>query len=69
MIFRYKMYHFSVHFDGSLKKEKTMTEMTVNQFRANLKSAVESALSTHEPLRVKRRAGQDFVVISADLFE
>lgn len=46
-----------------------MTEMTVNQFRANLKSAVESALSTHEPLRVKRRAGQDFVVISADLFE
>ncbi|PIS30068.1 MAG: prevent-host-death protein [Candidatus Marinimicrobia bacterium CG08_land_8_20_14_0_20_45_22] len=46
-----------------------MAEMTVNQFRANLKNAVDSALTIHEPLVVRRRAGKDFVVIGAEDWE
>ncbi len=43
-----------------------MLEVTVNKFRANLKESVEQAISNHEPLRVSRRNGGDFIVVSAD---
>ncbi len=46
-----------------------MIEVSVNKFRANIKSFVEKALSDHSPIRVKRRAGDDFVVISAEDWE
>lgn len=46
-----------------------MVEVSVNQFRANIKSYVDQALSDHSPIRVKRRAGYDFVVISAEDWE
>lgn len=42
-----------------------MDTVSVNQFRDNLKSLVEQVISRHEPLKVTRRAGEDFVVISA----
>lgn len=42
-----------------------MDTVSVNKFRDNLKSLVEQSLSKHEPLRVTRRAGEDFIVISA----
>lgn len=46
-----------------------MDTITVNKFRDNLKSVVEQVLSRHEPLKVTRRAGEAFVVMSADDWE
>ena len=46
-----------------------MVEVSVNKFRANIKSFVDQALSDHSPLRVRRRAGNDFVVMSAEDWE
>ena len=46
-----------------------METISVNQFRHNLKTFVERAVSTHEPIKVTRRAGEDFVVISAEDWE
>lgn len=43
-----------------------MNSVSVNQFRDNLKKHVEQAISDHEPLKVTRRAGDDFIVISVD---
>ncbi len=43
-----------------------MKELSVNKFRANIKSVVDEAISEHEPVKVKRRAGRDFVVVSAE---
>ena len=46
-----------------------METISVNQFRDNLKSFVEQAVSTHEPIKVTRRAGEAFVVVSAEDWE
>ena len=46
-----------------------MRELSVNIFRANIKSLVDQAVSKHEPIRVRRRAGRDFVVMSAEDWE
>ena len=46
-----------------------MRQMTVNQFRSGLKSAVDSVIGDHAPLRVTRRQGEDFVVVSAEDWE
>lgn len=46
-----------------------MRQMSVNQFRGQLKSAVDDAVSNHEPLRVTRRGGADFVVLGASDWE
>jgi antitoxin YefM len=46
-----------------------METVSVNQFRDNLKSFVEQAVSKHEPIKVTRRAGDDFVVMSAEDWE
>lgn len=46
-----------------------MDTISVNKFRDNLKSVVEQVISRHEPLKVTRRAGGAFVVISADDWE
>jgi len=46
-----------------------MDTVSVNQFRDNLKNLVEQAHSKHEPLRVTRRSGEDFVVLSAEDWE
>jgi len=46
-----------------------METVSVNVFRDNLKTLVEDAISRHEPLRVSRRSGQDFVVMSAQDWE
>ena len=41
----------------------------MNKFRDNLKAFVERVVGDHEPLKVTRRAGDDFVVISAEDWE
>ena len=46
-----------------------MDSITVNQFRENIKHFVEQAISRHSPLKVTRRGGDDFVVISAQDWE
>lgn len=46
-----------------------METISVNQFRDNLKNFVEKSISNHEPIKVTRRAGEDFVVMSAEDWE
>ncbi|MFY0666313.1 MAG: type II toxin-antitoxin system Phd/YefM family antitoxin [Natronospirillum sp.] len=46
-----------------------MDTISVNKFRDNLKSVVEQVVSRHEPQKVTRRAGEAFVVMSADDWE
>lgn len=48
---------------------KGMDSISVNKFRDNLKSLVEQAISRHEPLKVTRRSGEAFVVMSAEDWE
>ena len=46
-----------------------MDSISVNKFRDNLKSFVEQVVTQHSPLKVTRRSGEDFVVVSADDWE
>jgi antitoxin YefM len=46
-----------------------MDTVSVNRFRDNLKAFVERVVGDHEPLKVTRRAGEDFVVISVEDWE
>jgi antitoxin YefM len=46
-----------------------MREMSVHQFRSNLKEAVEKVIEEHVPLRITRRSGDDFVIVSAEDWE
>jgi antitoxin YefM len=58
------MYGNTVH-----KCEIIMNSISVNQFRDNLKTYVEQTVSEHEPIKVTRRAGDAFIVMSADDWE
>ena len=55
------MYDITVH-----NMEFAMNSISVNQFRDNLKTYVEQTVSEHEPIKVTRRAGDAFIVMSAD---
>ena len=46
-----------------------MREISVHEFRSNLREAVAKVVDDHVPLRVTRRGGQDFVVLSAEDWE
>ena len=46
-----------------------MENVSVNKFRDNLKSYVEQVVGNHIPLKITRRSGEDFIVISADDWE
>ena len=46
-----------------------MESISVNKFRDNLKRFVEQVVTEHLPLKVTRRSGDDFVVLSADDWE
>jgi len=46
-----------------------MDSVSVNKFRDNLKSFVEQVVTRHLPLKVTRRSGEDFVVVSAEDWE
>lgn len=43
-----------------------MTELSVTKFRSNIKMFVDRAIDFHEVLRIKRRKGRDFVIVSAE---
>jgi len=59
------MYGITVH----LSSETKMDSVSVNKFRDNLKTFVEQIVTEHTPLKVTRRSGEDFVVVSADDWE
>ncbi|HBY51432.1 MAG TPA: prevent-host-death protein [Marinilabiliales bacterium] len=46
-----------------------MIELSVNKFRANLKDFVDKAIDEHQAIRINRRSGKDFIVISAEDWE
>lgn len=46
-----------------------MDSISVNKFRENLKTCVEQVVKDHMPLKVTRRSGDDFVVMSAEDWE
>ena len=46
-----------------------MDTVSVNKFRDHLKNFVERVAHEHLPLKVTRRNGEDFVVISAEDWE
>ena len=46
-----------------------MDTISVNKFRDNLKRFVEQVVNRHLPLKVTRRNGEDFVVMSAEDWE
>ena len=46
-----------------------MDSISVNKFRDNLKSFVEQVVNQHIPIKVTRRAGDDFIVVGADDWE
>jgi antitoxin YefM len=52
-----------------LNSEARMDSVSVNKFRDNLKTYVEQIVTEHTPLKVTRRSGEDFVVVSADDWE
>mgnify|MGYP003391790515 FL=1 len=54
---------------NSVQLVMTMDTISVNQFRDNLKSFVEQVVNSHVPIKVTRRAGEAFVVVSADDWE
>ncbi len=56
-------------YGNTVRLVKVMDSISVNRFRDNLKHLVEQVIDNHEPLKVTRRAGEDFVVISADDWE
>ena len=46
-----------------------MDNVSVNKFRDNLKTLVDQVVADHQPLKVTRRGGEDFVVVSAEDWE
>lgn len=46
-----------------------MESISVNRFRDNLKTLVERVTTEHNPLKVTRRGGDSFVVLSAEDWE
>jgi len=46
-----------------------MDSISVNRFRENLKTLVERVTTEHSPLKVTRRGGNSFVMISAEDWE
>ncbi|MCI5210840.1 MAG: type II toxin-antitoxin system Phd/YefM family antitoxin [Candidatus Electrothrix sp. ATG2] len=46
-----------------------MRKITAKKFRATLKSCADQSIAHHEPLRVTRKHGKDFVIIGAEDWE
>ena len=43
-----------------------MLETTANEFRKTLKAKVDDCINNHEVLKVKRRSGENFVVLGEE---
>lgn len=51
------------------KEDCIVDTISVNKFRDNLKATVEKVIDLHSPLKVTRRGGEAFVVLSAEDWE
>ena len=60
------MYGNTVHHS---EKRIKVDSISVNQFREKLKHCVERVIQEHQPLKVTRRNGENFVVVSAEDWE
>ncbi len=56
-------------YGNTVRNECNVDTVSVNKFRDKLKAYVEQVVTNHTPIKVTRRAGEDFVVISADDWE
>jgi antitoxin YefM len=56
-------------YGNSVRLVEIMDSVSVNKFRDNLKAFVERVVGDHAPIKVTRRAGEDFVVMSAEDWE
>ncbi|MDU9048745.1 MAG: type II toxin-antitoxin system Phd/YefM family antitoxin [Candidatus Electrothrix sp. Rat3] len=43
-----------------------MRKITANKFQSDLKRYADQSIANHEPLRVIRKRGKDFVIIGAE---
>ncbi|MBI3463125.1 MAG: type II toxin-antitoxin system Phd/YefM family antitoxin [Planctomycetes bacterium] len=46
-----------------------MTETTFSKLRSHLKSYCDQAVANREPIRVRRRSGEDVVLLAADEYD
>ena len=46
-----------------------MLELSVSKFKANLKGYVDKAIEEHQAIRINRRSGKDFIIVSAEDWE
>ena len=53
----------------TVRLDEAMDSVSVNKFRDNLKAFVDRVTGDHKPIKVTRRAGEDFVVMSAEDWE
>jgi len=63
------MAYYLMLYGNAVQLVIVMNTVSVNRFRDNLKSLVEQVVNNHSPLKVTRRAGEDFVVMSAEDWE
>jgi antitoxin YefM len=56
-------------YDIAVQLEEKMNTISVNRFRDNLKGCIEEVVGSHEPLRVTRRGGEAFIVMSEEDWE
>ena len=56
-------------YGNSVRLVENMDSVSVNKFRDNLKAFVERVVGDHVPIKVTRRAGEDFIVMSAEDWE
>ncbi len=61
--------YYDVRHYRTLNIVAKMDSISVNKFRENLKTFIEQVVNDHSPLKVTRRNGDDFVVLSSDDWE
>ena len=63
------MYGVTVRLINRLSQKTMFNTTSVNKFRDNLKNYVDEVINNHTPLKVTRRNGEDFVVMSVEDWE
>jgi len=46
-----------------------MLKLSVKKFRANLKGYANKVIEQHQTIRIYRRSGKDFIIVSAEDWE
>jgi antitoxin YefM len=56
-------------YEIAVQLKERMNTISVNRFRDNLKGFIEEVVGSHEPLRVTRRGGEAFILMSEEDWE